>query len=416
MQFLKNISFLICPCNILMLMVLFLLSCNNPDYHAGNTTAEARQAFTRNWQDKMQLWQQVTKILSQKEIDEFCWYSMAFKQTDEEIKVIFKKIFDYYEVVPENTRYNMLLARWSLFNDLDTTQLVDLLANAENPKINALLISWISQKDSVDFLQYVLRDSPYKTVIAGKNDYLLPDRVDWKEVFKHSALAEKKNIWVFLPRDRTIPGRAFIQQGDGTLLTGKNNELLKYGYLGLSASNAPYYLTNGNTPCGIYSIQELQKSSNAFIGPVEMVVTAMPFEISAGRFFKSNRVDSAWSMETYQGLVPPALQKYSFMYQSYEAGKLGRSEIVMHGTTIDPEFFKNTSYYPYTPSLGCLCGKELWDPKNGHLLESEHAALIKAYKKLKAPDGYLIVIQLNTGSEEELIEQLKHIQLNGKAV
>lgn len=81
--------------------------------------------------------------------------------------------------------------------------------------------------------------------------------------------------------------------------------------------------------------------------------------------------------------------------EAYQAGKIGRSEIIAHGTTIDPEWFKGQPYYPISPTLGCLCGREIWDPKTGKISNSDQLNLVNTFIETPGTKGYIIVINLD---------------------
>lgn len=78
---------------------------------------------------------------------------------------------------------------------------------------------------------------------------------------------------------------------------------------------------------------------------------------------------------------------------SFYAGKAGRSEIIIHGTTIDTEFYKQKAYYPFTPSLGCLCTLERWSEKDGSLVKSEQLRLNNALKSNNIEQALMYVIE-----------------------
>jgi hypothetical protein len=83
------------------------------------------------------------------------------------------------------------------------------------------------------------------------------------------------------------------------------------------------------------------------------------------------------------------------MQESFFAGKAGRSEILAHGTTIDPEYFKGYPFYPISPTLGCLCAKEIWNIFNGSLQESHQLQLANGLVQQKKQKGLLMVINID---------------------
>jgi hypothetical protein len=85
------------------------------------------------------------------------------------------------------------------------------------------------------------------------------------------------------------------------------------------------------------------------------------------------------SLGRYLGLLPPGWRGYAPMMEAWEAGVVGRTAIIAHGTTIDPEYYSGRPFYPLTPTMGCLCAKELWNVTSGHLLVSEQNNLVNAF-------------------------------------
>jgi hypothetical protein len=116
----------------------------------------------------------------------------------------------------------------------------------------------------------------------------------------------------------------------------------------------------------------------------------------------------AWSNKITSGNFKAIhFKNYSPLYNSYYAGLAGRTEIIAHGTTINPEYYRGQPYYPHTPSQGCLCTKEIW---NGKRLESNQQKLIMALLKAGGAKGYCVVIELDDKQSavkmEEILPQL----------
>jgi hypothetical protein len=94
------------------------------------------------------------------------------------------------------------------------------------------------------------------------------------------------------------------------------------------------------------------------------------------------------------------------MLESFYAGKAGRTEIIAHGTTIDPGYFKGMPFYPLTPTQGCLSTKEIWSETTGRILESDQQKLSNAISKAGGPSGYAIVINLDDREEPVSINDI----------
>ena len=104
-------------------------------------------------------------------------------------------------------------------------------------------------------------------------------------------------------------------------------------------------------------------------------------------------------LERYLGLLPAGWRGYVPMQEAFAAGAIGRTEIIAHGTTIDPEYYKGWPFYPLTPTMGCLCAKELWNPTSGHPLVSEQNSLVNAFLARPGRTGWLIVVNVDDRRE-----------------
>jgi hypothetical protein len=206
----------------------------------------------------------------------------------------------------------------------------------------------------------------------------------------------KTVVFSFQRENRSYPGLTVIKKPDGKFLRNSDGTIFSISHLARSVSNLPGFITNGNTPQGIFSIQGIQKSNNLFIGPTPTLVLAMPNEIPTRDFFHSKiKTDSQWSKSEYAEMLPENWKNYPPIFEAYFAGAAGRNDIIAHGTTINPDFYENQPYYPNTVSLGCLTAIETWDPQNGNCIYSNQATLINAYKAINCQDSYLILININ---------------------
>jgi hypothetical protein len=192
----------------------------------------------------------------------------------------------------------------------------------------------------------------------------------------------------FQSNNRNVPGYLMMRTSNGKWLTDEVGKPLQFSQLARSITNLPFYLTNGNTPLGLYKINGLDTSTNNWIGPTTNLQLVLPFEDSATVFFG---VDTAFA-KAYKKLLQP-LQNHLTLYQSFIAGQLGRSEIIAHGTTINPAYYHSQKYYPLTPSLGCLCSPEIWN-NDGQLIKSVQQQWIDAVQKLQPQPIYLLVAEV----------------------
>lgn len=207
-------------------------------------------------------------------------------------------------------------------------------------------------------------------------------------------------VFSFQRKDRNFPGLAMVRKADGSLLKNADGSVFWVGQLARSESNMPGYISLGNTPQGIFRMDGFDTSKSTFIGPTTNIQLTMPFEYKASHFYGDSTLsDSVWTTAQYAKLLPENFKNYAPMYGSYYAGKAGRNEIIAHGTTIDPSFYKNKSYYPYTPTAGCLAAKEIWNDK-GYLETSDQLLLARAVQAAGGAKGYLILIETDDKKEK----------------
>jgi hypothetical protein len=202
-------------------------------------------------------------------------------------------------------------------------------------------------------------------------------------------------LYSFQRPNRDYPGLVVVRKPDGSFVRGPSG-IFAVPQLARSITDLPFYLHNGNTPQGIYRMSGFDVSRSRFIGPTENIQLSMPYEIPVDSFLISPMAeDTGWNREVYRRLLPQSWQSYSPLYQAYYAGQAGRTAIIAHGTTINPAYYQGQPYYPQTPSLGCLCTHESWDPQTGRRLDSDQQKLVDAVKQAGAAVGYAVVVYLS---------------------
>jgi hypothetical protein len=195
--------------------------------------------------------------------------------------------------------------------------------------------------------------------------------------------------------NRNYVGRVIIKQSNGKLLNFDSSNIpFNVAQLARAATNLPSYLSNGNTPQGFFKMDGFGISQLDAIGPTENIQLCMPVECNASIFLNdSTKANTHFTLQQYKQLLPPTLQNNNALLESYWAGAAGRFEIIAHGTTVDPEYYLGQTYYPFTPTAGCLATTEIWSQKDGSLLISDQQKLVNAVKKAGGAKGYLIVLE-----------------------
>ncbi len=244
---------------------------------------------------------------------------------------------------------------------------------------------WVD--NPVLFLSHAYWQSPDKYL------YQLPPLPD---LVHHDIFRGKPILFSFQRSHRSYPGLVVLRKPDGYFLRTDSGDIWSISQLALSLSNAPSYLKNGNSPQGIYSVQGISNSKNIFIGPSPTLQTVLPWETAIDIYFHDKKLKNhAWSLDRYQQLLPTSWRNYLPIYEAYYAGMVGRSEIISHGTTIDPEYYRTEVFYPLTPSLGCLTTREIWSEVDGSCLVSDQLDLVNAYLSCGDKKGFLILIDLD---------------------
>ena len=240
--------------------------------------------------------------------------------------------------------------------------------------------------------------------------HIYPDAI--KKLFSKNFLQGNVIVYSLQRKNRNFPGISIIKDTAGNFVIDSTTSMIfSVPQLARSLSNMPSYLSNGNTPQGIFRMFGMAHSKSSYIGPTENLQLTMPFETSMKHFLKDSTItDSVWSRKWYAQLLPVALKDYQPLFDSYYASAAGRTEIIAHGTAVDETFYTGQTYYPFTPTAGCLCTRESWDGA-GKRIFSDQQKLADAVKKAGGANGYLIVLELNDEQKKvSLLDILPYIE------
>ncbi len=228
-----------------------------------------------------------------------------------------------------------------------------------------------------------------------------------KDMLHQSFFENAVVVYSFQRRNRNYPGLAIVRDSAGNFVKGLYTDFFYVPQLARSISNLPGYLSNGNTPQGIFRMFGFDVSKSNFIGPTPNIQLTMPVETSIQHFMNDSSIaDTLWTENWYKKLLPAQWKNYKPFYESYYAGKAGRTEIIAHGTTINPAYYKGQPYYPLTPTMGCLCTKEIWNEEDGKRTTSDQQQLVNAIQQAGCANGYYIVIELNDEQRPVTIEDI----------
>lgn len=324
------------------------------------------------------------------------------------------RLFVQYDALQYDTKRAMLETVYGMYPDQYIQSIQLLLAKEVDPFLFAMAAAYSLRYDSSNAnsanvrkrLREQFPDYGNIPVLAELDKYLstytrykAPAVNDLIELFRHQQIVKKKAIYSFQRHNRDYAGLAIIQNADGSFMRHADGRLMMFEQLARSASGMPYFIPDGNTPQGVFSIQGTAVTYNKLIGPTPNLQLVMPYERKWTTYFHAGdsvvytpNYDALWS---YLQLLPPSMRNIASVTESFYAGKIGRNSIIAHGTTIDPEYFRSKPWYPLTPTMGCLCAKELWNTSNGRLLMSDQFNLISAFSATAGSRGYLYVIDID---------------------
>ena len=216
-----------------------------------------------------------------------------------------------------------------------------------------------------------------------------------KDIFSKDFFKNQTVIYSLQRKNRDYPGLVIIRKPDGKFIKNKNGSIFHVSQLARAVTNYPFYITNGNTPQGIFRWTGFEISKLSFIGPTPNLQLKLPIEAKPSVFFSdSTLLNTGWQKNMYASMLPSSWKNYEGIYESFYAGIMGRNEIIMHGTTVDPAYYKGQLYYPQTPSLGCLCSYEEWNSK-GERVKSNQQQIVDGLNEIDSSNGYVVVIELS---------------------
>jgi hypothetical protein len=339
-----------------------------------------------------------------------CEAISQFQFASPDVEKGFGNLFDYYDFLQYETKRSFLEAVYAVGAAKYQTEMQKILNKETDPKLFSMCAVYLFRAEhsinSSNLLKISLVEKfpGYDTIniLSVLIDFLsyhdrqihlaTPDLV---QLFRYRKATGVKTIYSIQRWNRDYPGLALVQNANGRFARDASGKLLVFEQLARSGSDLPYFITNGSTPQGVYSIQGTEISHNNFIGPTPNIQLYLPFEEKWEKYFHEDWHDGEDSLRLYQQQLPQPWRTYSPMMEAWKAGWVGRTAIIAHGTTIDPEYFRDKPFYPLTPTEGCLCAKELWNNTTGHLLVSEQFNLVSAFQSTPGYKGFLYVINLD---------------------
>lgn len=357
---------------------------------------------------------------SEDDFESSCLSATQFLIRNEYVKSGLNKMIAAYNTLSPSTKRAMLAAIYSLYpKDYKDAMLV--IANTEtNPKLFAIaavylfrlqhdytfqqkIMASINRIPGADTLPVLDELRKYISSYNTQKNRPIPNLID---LFIWQKSHHIKTVYSFQRWNRDYAGLSVVQLEDGTFARGEDGKLLVFRQLARAATNLPYFLTNGNTPQGIFSINGTDVSRNLLIGPTPNIQTILPFERDYSFWFIG--YDSSKTIfDNYLQLLPNTWRNYVPIMETFYAGKAGRSEIIMHGTTIPSKYFTDEHFFPLAPTDGCLCANESWNEENGYLTKSDQLGLVNTFNRTPERRGLLFVINISNEQKEVNTEDIE---------
>lgn len=327
-----------------------------------------------------------------KDVSKALWIISAFNQTSKEAKEYLDKLAEHYDSLGTQQQFDFVSLLRGRELDKKPILLQKALASEDN-KLSLLAYSLLDNMELANWDDRNYREewNNIKTQIQEKSyDYELSEQeFNELKVYISTTFPHKFHLFVLVRADRNIPAKVWVIDAEGK----KMNKKPLY-YLARSANNTLPYFTNGNTPCGVFKIYGKSVSDNMYIGPVPTLVTELPFESKVTSW---GGAEQQWTESIYESFLPLTLRSIPMLWQAYDAGRVGRSEIIVHGSTIDPYFYSEECFFPLTPSLGCLSAFEIWSSNDGNVIESHQRTLVDMLPDDNADLGFMYVVQVDKG-------------------
>jgi hypothetical protein len=152
-------------------------------------------------------------------------------------------------------------------------------------------------------------------------------------------------LFMFCRSNRLYPCLMVMKDVHGEEVRDEQGVLWTHKALGSSSKGLPSYSRNGNTPAGIHTIDSVMPSADQ--------------PISFGKFRRMilNFIPKSKNEVLMKSLLPASSQVSDWWKPTTVARDIGRNLLRIHGTgKINTD--KNTPYYPFMRTSGCIASRE----------------------------------------------------------
>lgn len=213
----------------------------------------------------------------------------------------------------------------------------------------------------------------------------------WQEL--KSSLIKLKGVRavLFVRRDRRFKGRMCLIDDSGELVK-ENNSVWSVEALAKGRVNKKFYLPNGDTPTGFYSIDSV-----------------MPKADQQKLFGKHRRLKIDFiEREEIQRNFNDSLLEHQWWKNAVIASELSRSLLRIHGTGLKNRKFY-TKYYPFVTSSGCISLREDKHQEGQRLLLDKFMECLELAPTIENEveiHGHLCVIEIDDRKSQVSLEDI----------
>ena len=333
------------------------------------------------------------------------WSLELMQYKDSFTKLKMNEAWSKAQKLTEYFQKNLLETTYSLYKTEFKTQVSQLMQTTKSVAVFLRCAEYVLRADSINSKAKIAALIKTKfpadkgiglqilqSRLTAKKNTELPPLID---VFDKNFLKDQTVIYSLQRSSRDYAGLVIIRKADGSFVKDSTGDFFHAAQLARAITAYPFYITNGNTPQGILRWIGFDRSRLLYIGPTTNLQMVMPYESKPATFFADSTMPNIpWQKEMYASMLPETWKNYEGIYESFYAGAMGRYDVIMHGTTIDPTFYKAQTYFPQTPSLGCLCSYEEWG-EDGYRISSNQQQIADALFSIGSNKGYVVVIDID---------------------
>jgi hypothetical protein len=286
---------------IILLLLSISLSCNNSDlfqiddFISERTIKSEREIFKSGLIDSTIESNLNTELNSENEnkwLKAF-WAMQLIQYKSETTESAIENGLNKFEQTSSEFQRGLLEVSYSMYPSQFESQIEKLLVNIDDRKLYAMAVLYLikadSSKEGAEMYLTELKDKyydwgyhPISLMLYTQLDNIVNEVAEPLPPIEDLLLMDLGSntsvIYSFHRKNRNYNGISIIRKPDGNFVRKNDGSLFTVKQLARSITGLPYYITNGNTPAGIYKVKEISNSDNVFIGPSPTLVTALPFE------------------------------------------------------------------------------------------------------------------------------------------